>query len=231
MSASSDRNRRLVLAERPKGMVDGRTVRLEEKTTPEPGAGEALVRVRFLSIDPTIRTWMNDAPGYLPAIEIGDVVRGGGIGEVVRSGCERYREGDLVFGMTGWQDYAVVDEGAGAMQVLPAGVDPLVHPLLTSPAVHRLFADTEVGRDVAHTSASRDQVKDSLPKLRRITPSAHAVLLMGQQHASPVIRLHETQGSPNRGGRLCGSPACRERPRPRYRDAHHASSVSLKPGK
>ena len=77
-----------------------------------------------------------------------------------------------------------------------AGVDPLIHPLLSSPAVHRLFADTEVGRDVAHTSASRDQVKDSLPKLRRITPSAHAVLLVGQQHASPVIRLHETQGSP-----------------------------------
>jgi integrase len=74
--------------------------------------------------------------------------------------------------------------------------DPLVHPLLSSPAVHRLVADAEVDRDVTHPSASCDQVKDSLPKLRRITPSAHAVLLLGQQHGSPIIRLHKTQGSP-----------------------------------
>jgi NADPH-dependent curcumin reductase CurA len=121
-----DRNRRLVLAERPSGMVDARTVRLEEGDVPEPGGAGALVRVRYLSIDPTIRTWMNDAPGYLPAIGIGDVVRGGGIGEVVRTTCHRYQVGDLVFGMTGWQDYVVIDEGAGAMQVIPAGIDPLV---------------------------------------------------------------------------------------------------------
>ena len=66
--------------------------------------------MRYLSIDPTIRTWMNDAPGYLPAIGIGDVVRGGGIGEVVATTSDRYQVGDLVFGMTGWQDYTVADE-------------------------------------------------------------------------------------------------------------------------
>jgi NADPH-dependent curcumin reductase CurA len=125
MSAAG-RNRRLVLAERPTGMVDATTVGLVEDTAPEPGPAEALVRVRYLSIDPTIRTWMNDAPGYLPAIAIGDVVRGGGIGEVVTSNSDRYAVGDLVFGMTGWQDYALVDEAAGAMQVVPAGIDPLV---------------------------------------------------------------------------------------------------------
>jgi hypothetical protein len=80
-----------------------------------------------------------------------------------------------------------------------AVLDPLIHPLLSSPAIHRLFADAKVHRDVAHTSACADQVKDSLPKLRRITPSAHAVLLVGQQRASPVSRLHETQDSPLRG--------------------------------
>ncbi|HEY7947685.1 MAG TPA: NADP-dependent oxidoreductase [Acidimicrobiales bacterium] len=125
MSASPAGNRRLVLAERPSGMVDAKTVRLEQEPAPEPGPAEALVRVRYLSIDPTIRTWMNDTPGYLPAIAIGDVVRGGGIGEVVKSSSDRYSEGDLVFGMTGWQDYALVDESAGAMQVLPVGIDPL----------------------------------------------------------------------------------------------------------
>jgi len=130
MADGPGRNRRLILAERPSGMVDAATVRLVEEAVPAPGPAGALVRVRYLSIDPTIRTWMNDAPGYLPAIGIGDVVRGGGIGEVVTTTSDRYGVGDLVFGMTGWQDYTVADEGAGAMQVIPAGIDPLYFGLL-----------------------------------------------------------------------------------------------------
>src|SRR5216684_1691927 len=91
----SDRNRRLVLAERPTGMVDESTIRIDEADVPHPGSGEALARVRFLSIDPTIRTWMDDAPGYLPPIGIDEVVRSGGIAEVLQSNCERYSPGDL----------------------------------------------------------------------------------------------------------------------------------------
>ncbi len=75
--------RRLVLAERPTATVDEHTVRVETVEVPEPGPGAALVRTRFLSIDPTIRTWMDDAQGYLPPIQIGDVVRSAGIGEIV----------------------------------------------------------------------------------------------------------------------------------------------------
>jgi NADPH-dependent curcumin reductase CurA len=106
-------------------MVDARTVRLEEAPVPEPEEGEALVQVRYLSIDPTIRTWMNDAEGYLPPIGIGEVVRGGGVGDVVKTNSDHYAVGDLVFGITGWQDYAIADEGLAAMQVIPAEVSPL----------------------------------------------------------------------------------------------------------
>jgi NADPH-dependent curcumin reductase CurA len=120
----SERNRRLVLAERPTGNVDESTVRMEEEDTPRPGDGEALVRNRFLSIDPTIRTWMDDAPGYLPPIGIGEVIRCGAVGEVVSSNSDRYSEKDLVFGMSGWQDYAIADGGERSMQVLPDGIDP-----------------------------------------------------------------------------------------------------------
>jgi NADPH-dependent curcumin reductase CurA len=67
---------------------------------------------------------MDDAPGYLPPIAIGEVVRCGAVGEVVSSNSERYSEGDLVFGMSGWQDYAIADEGDRTMQVLPDGIDP-----------------------------------------------------------------------------------------------------------
>jgi NADPH-dependent curcumin reductase len=119
----TEMNRRLLLAERPTGMVSAATVRRSDEPVPEPGAGEALVRVHYLSIDPTIRTWMDDAPGYLPPIGIGDVIRGAGIGEVIASNSSRYAVGDHVFGMLGWQDYAMATEGDAALQVLPPGVE------------------------------------------------------------------------------------------------------------
>jgi NADPH-dependent curcumin reductase len=119
-------NRQIVLAERPTALVNEQTTRVEMTPAPAIGADEALIAVRYLSIDPTIRTWMDDAPGYLPPIGIGDVIRSGGIGEVIESNSDRYNVGDLVFGTPGWQDYAVADHHSRSMQVLPPGVDPVI---------------------------------------------------------------------------------------------------------
>ena len=69
------------------------TTRLETETLPELQDGEALVKVRYLSIDPTIRTWMDDVPSYLPPIQIGEVIRSGGVGEVVESRTDAYKPG------------------------------------------------------------------------------------------------------------------------------------------
>ena len=146
----TDQNRRLILAERPSGMVDDRTVGLDEAPVPDPEPGQALVQVRYLSIDPTIRTWMNDAEGYLPPIGIGEVVRGAGVGEVVRTKTDDYAVGDLVFGMTGWQDYAVAGRGVGAMRVIPPGVDPLAAlSVFGSTGMTAYFGLLDVGRLVA----------------------------------------------------------------------------------
>lgn len=120
----SEQNRRLVLAKRPSGLVDGRTTRLETEQVPDLKDGEALVKVRYLSIDPTIRTWMDDVPSYLPPIQLDEVIRSGGVGEVVDSRSDAYQPGQLLFGMTGWQDYVIADTGEHAMQVLPEGVPP-----------------------------------------------------------------------------------------------------------
>jgi NADPH-dependent curcumin reductase CurA len=120
----TESNRRVVLAERPSGMVNEQTTRLEETDVPQPQDGEALVRVRYLSIDPTIRTWMDDAPGYLPPIGLDEVVRGAGIGEVLLSNNDSYSPGDLLFGMTGWQDFVIADTAEHSMQPLPAGIAP-----------------------------------------------------------------------------------------------------------
>lgn len=119
-------NERVVLAQRPSGMVDQTTCRVERVPLPALVEGEALVEVEYLSIDPTIRTWMDDAPGYLPPIGIGEVVRSGGIGRVVESTSSRYAVGSRVFGMVGWQRYAVAGAGEATMSVIPEGIDPML---------------------------------------------------------------------------------------------------------
>ncbi len=121
----SDRtNRRHVLAQRPRGEVGDECFRFEETEVPALAEGEALVRTLYVSLDPTIRGWLDDAPGYMPPVQIGEVVRSGGVGEVVESRSGRYKVGDRLFGMPGWQELAVADEGGRGMQTLPPGVEP-----------------------------------------------------------------------------------------------------------
>ncbi|MHB8379525.1 MAG: NADP-dependent oxidoreductase [Acidimicrobiales bacterium] len=114
-------NRQLVLAERPVGAVNAATTRLVVAPAPTCGDGEALIKVAMLSIDPTIRTWMNDAPGYLPPIQLGDVIRSSGTGVVVESRSERYHVGDVVFGMTNWQEWALAND-EHRFSVVPQGL-------------------------------------------------------------------------------------------------------------
>jgi NADPH-dependent curcumin reductase CurA len=120
----ADTNRQWRLRTRPTGPIDADTFELVTGERPEPGDGEALVRVTWLSMDPTIRQWIQ-RDTYLPRIEEGEVVRSLGIGEVVASNSTRYAVGDLVSGTTGWQEWAIADEGRRRMQVLPPGTDPL----------------------------------------------------------------------------------------------------------
>ena len=79
----------------------------------------------WLSLDPTNRVWMSDVRSYMPAVAIGAVMRGAGIGQVVESQREDMRPGDLVSGLTGWQDYAVADD---QMNELPFSVLPTPLP-------------------------------------------------------------------------------------------------------
>ena len=72
----SDRNRRFLLRERPSGRIGPGTFELSEEAVPEIGDGEALVRVDWISLDPTNRAWINDTPTYLPPVGIGEVMRG-----------------------------------------------------------------------------------------------------------------------------------------------------------
>src|ERR1700757_4931846 len=73
----SDRNRRFLLRERPSGRIGPDTFELTEEAVPEIGDGQALVRVDWISLDPTNRAWINDTPTYLPPVGIGEVMRAG----------------------------------------------------------------------------------------------------------------------------------------------------------
>jgi len=118
-------NRRFLLRERPAGRIDDRTFELVEEPVPVIGEGEALVRTRWISLDPANRAWLDDTPSYLPPVAIGDVMRASGVGEVVASNSPDYPVGRLVVGRTGWQDYAVASASA-PMRVIAEipGVSP-----------------------------------------------------------------------------------------------------------
>ena len=180
----SERNRRLVLAERPSGMVNERTIRMEETDIPVAGPGEALARVRYLSIDPTIRTWMDDAPGYLPPIAIDEVVRAGGIAEVIESNTPQYKLGELLFGMTGWQDYVIADEGARTMQSLPAGVSPTAAlGVLGITGMTTYFGLLDVGRvqegDVVVVSGAGGATGSTVGQIARIKGAGKVIGIAG----------------------------------------------------
>jgi len=120
MTQSPDTNRRIVLAQRPKGLPDNNTLRLETVDVPVPESGQMLLRTRYLSIDPYMRGRMNDAKSYAEPVKIGEVMTGQVVAEVVQSDIEGFNKGDYVLAGSGWQDYAVSD----GQDVLNLGKSP-----------------------------------------------------------------------------------------------------------
>jgi NADPH-dependent curcumin reductase CurA len=100
-------NRQILLVEKPTGKLAPQHFKMTEGSIPEPADGEALVRVRYISLDAANRAWMHGAT-YRAAVEANTVMAGGGIAEVVSSRAPELAPGDIVFGDTGWQDYAAV---------------------------------------------------------------------------------------------------------------------------
>ncbi|MEI4260851.1 NADP-dependent oxidoreductase [Roseovarius sp. D0-M9] len=109
MTQTDDQNRKFVLAERPKGEPDDRTLRLETEERPVAGQGQMLLRNAYLSLDPYMRGRMSDAPSYAAPVEIGAVMVGGTVAEVITSDVDGFEAGDWVSAFGGWQDYAVSD--------------------------------------------------------------------------------------------------------------------------
>jgi NADPH-dependent curcumin reductase CurA len=104
------------LAARPTGLPKPSDWQYTEEAAPQPGEGQFLVRVDYLSLDPAMRSWMNAGRSYIPPVEIGQVMRAAGIGRVIESRHQDYHVGATISGIFGVQRYAVSD-GHGATPV------------------------------------------------------------------------------------------------------------------
>jgi len=118
-------NRQILLVDKPTGKLGPEHFKLREAAIPEPADGEVLLRVRYISLDAANRAWMQGAT-YRSAVEANSVMAGGALAEVVSSRANGFTAGDLVFGDTGWQDFAAVD--AKHLTKLPR-LEPLTYLL------------------------------------------------------------------------------------------------------
>ena len=113
----------MVLAKRPVGMVTESCFETTERPVPQLGEGEALLEVRYLGIDPTIRGWLDERGNYMPGVAIGEVVRSNGVGVVVETNNpDEYPLGRVFMHLTGWQEYCVVESDPfPPIRIVPAG--------------------------------------------------------------------------------------------------------------
>lgn len=111
------KNRCVILNARPVGVPGPEFFDIVSRPLPEPENGEFLVRNLYLSVDPAMRGWVNDASNYSPPVPVGDVMRAIAVGQVIESRHPDYAPGDRVCGTFGWQLYAVSD-GENVMRKL-----------------------------------------------------------------------------------------------------------------
>ncbi|MDQ2754442.1 MAG: NADP-dependent oxidoreductase [Actinomycetota bacterium] len=142
-------NHQVRLGSRPVGLPTTEDWRHTEEPLGEPAEGEFVVRIRYLSLDPAMRGWMNDVRSYVPPVGIDEVMRAGGAGVVIASRHPGFPEGQHVTGAFGVQEYAISD-GVGVVTV-DADLAPLTTYLgaLGMPGLTAYFGLLDIGRPVA----------------------------------------------------------------------------------
>jgi NADPH-dependent curcumin reductase CurA len=144
-------NRQVRLASRPVGRPTRENWSIADAPMPELLPGGVLVRTLMLSLDPAMRGWMNEGRSYIEPVGIGEVMRAGGVGQVIASSAPGFAVGDHVSGMLGVQRYCALDE-AGIRRAGLARIDPSLAPpekwlnALGMPGMTAYFGLLEVGR-------------------------------------------------------------------------------------
>jgi NADPH-dependent curcumin reductase CurA len=176
------KNRQVLLARRPRGEVREDDFRIVDAPIPAPNDGEALVRNRYLSLDPYMRMRMSDLPSYAPSVELGELMVGGTVGEVVESRSPLLAPGDFVTGPLGWQLYGVVP--AQRLRRIDRPIAPLSAYLgvLGMPAITawiglHLIGPVQAGKTLV-VSAASGAVGSAVGQIARLR-GAHAVGIAG----------------------------------------------------
>ncbi|MBL8271449.1 NADP-dependent oxidoreductase [Steroidobacter sp.] len=139
-------NHQFRLAARPVGAVKRTDFNFVEEPARAPGDNQVLVKTLYLSLDPAMRGWMNEGKSYIPPVQLGEVMRAGGVGKVVESKHPNFKAGDFVQGTLGVQAYATLD-GKGLNKV-----DPSLAPLpvylgtLGMPGMTAYFGLLDIGK-------------------------------------------------------------------------------------
>ena len=183
------KNRRVLLASRPRGWVSEADFRLEEAAVPQPTEGEVLVRNLWLSLDPYMRGRMSDAKSYVKGVDIGEVMVGQTVGEVVESRNPALKAGDKVLTQLGWQLYGVTREASK----LDEKRAPLSYYLgiLGMPGMTAYFGLKEIGQpktgETVVVSAASGAVGSVVGQLARLW-GARAVGIAGGQRKCDYVK-------------------------------------------
>ena len=139
------KNTRVRLARRPEGLPGPETWTIDTEEVAEPRDGEFLAEVRYISLDPAMRGWIKEGRSYIEPVEVGAVMRAGGVGQVVKSRHPDFAEGDHVVGITGAQSHWL-SNGKGARKVDPEAAPlPKYLGVLGMPGMTAYFGILEVG--------------------------------------------------------------------------------------
>jgi len=116
MKPQPTKNQQILLGSRPSGEATLDHFQLTETEIPKPGLGQMLLRTIYLSLDPYMRGRMNAGPSYAAPVEIGKVMSGQSVCEVVESNLPNYYPGDIILAATGWQEFSL-SSGDGTQKV------------------------------------------------------------------------------------------------------------------
>jgi NADPH-dependent curcumin reductase CurA len=139
-------NHKFELAARPVGMPKRTDWAYKEEPVREPGEGELLIKILYISLDPAMRGWMNAGKSYIAPVEIGEVMRAGGLGRVTASKNPKFAVGDYVYGAFGVQEFAI--SNGNGLSKINAGAIPLPVFLgtLGMPGMTAYFGLLDVGQ-------------------------------------------------------------------------------------
>lgn len=186
-------NRRIVLASRPPGYPRADDFRLEVEQVPRPSEGQVLVRIIWLSLDPYMRGRMREAESYAPSLQIGSVMVGGTVGEVIESRTPNFTVGDIVEGGLGWQEYAL-SNGVNLRKIdLALGPMSTAIGVLGMPGITAYFGMLDIGLpvpgDTVVVSAAAGAVGQLAGQIARIS-GCHVVGIAGTEEKVDFI-VHE----------------------------------------